>query len=204
MSRSRRRRRHVLVLFVPLVVAAAVAGAVVARGGGVLAVRTTADSASPLSASYQAVTNWGDGYTGQYTITNGGTADVSGWTLAFRLPSGTSLSSLWNGSATVSGGQVTVTNDGWDATVAAGGSVTVGFVTSATGQAGAPTDCTIDGVACQAGGSGAATSPAATASPTPSAQRLPVGLRVAHPQRLAVPRHIEFAVGLQCRVRPLR
>jgi Cellulose binding domain len=81
---------------------------------------------------------------------------VSGWTLAFRLPSGTSLSSRWNGSYpdtnTGNGGQVTVTNDGWDATVTAGGSVTVGFVTGATGQAGAPTGCTIDGVACQAGG----------------------------------------------------
>ena len=44
MSRSRG-RRHVLVLFLPLVVAAAVAVAVVTRGGGVLAVRTTADSA---------------------------------------------------------------------------------------------------------------------------------------------------------------
>ena len=96
------------------------AGAVVAHRGGVLAVRTTADSASPLGASYQAVTSWGSGYTGQYTITNSGTADASGWTLAFTLPSGTSLSSLWNGSAAVSGGQVTVTNDSWDATVKAG------------------------------------------------------------------------------------
>ncbi len=60
MSRSHRRRsRHVLVLFAPLVVAAAVAGVAAARGGGVLAVRTTADSAGPLSASYQAVTSWG-------------------------------------------------------------------------------------------------------------------------------------------------
>ena len=179
MARSHRRRsRHVLVLLVPLVVAAAVAGAVVARGGGALAVRTTADSASPLSASYQAVTTWGNGYTGQYTITNGGTSGVSGWTLAFRLPSGTSLSSLWNGSYTVTnttgpGDQVTVTSDGWDATVTPGGSVTVGFVTSATGQAGAPTGCTIDGVACQAGGSTAPASPAATASPTPSGSATP-------------------------------
>ena len=177
MSRSRRPRRHVLFWFLPLAVAAAVAGAVVARGGGVLSVRTTADSASLLSASYQAVTNWGSGYTGQYTITNSGTADASGWTLAFTLPSGTSLSSLWNGSDAVSGGRVTVTNDSWDATVRAGGSVTVGFVTSSTGQAGAPTNCTINGVACQAVGPGTPTSPAATASataaPSPSAPASP-------------------------------
>lgn len=172
MSRSHR-RRSVLVLSLPLVLAAAVAGAVAARGGGVLAVRTTADSASPLSASYQTVTDWGNGYTGQYTITNGGSSDVSGWTLAFRLPSGTSLSSLWNGSDTDNGEQVTVTNDGWDATVPAGGSVTVGFVTSATGQAGVPTDCTIDGVACQASGATAPASPVGTASPAPSGSATP-------------------------------
>lgn len=181
MSRSGRPRRHVLFWCLPLVVAAAVAGAVAARGGGTLAVRDTADTASPLNASYRAVTTWDDGYTGQYTITNSGAADVTGWTLVFQLPSGTSLSSLWNGSYTVthpgthpgSGGQVTVTNDGWDATVKAGGSVTVGFVTSATGQAGAPTDCTINGVACQAGDSGTPTSPAATASPAPPASASP-------------------------------
>jgi Cellulose binding domain len=173
MSRSRRPRRHVLFWCLPLLVAAAVAAAVVARSGGVLAVRDTADSASPLSASFQAVTSWDNGYTGQYTITNNGTAGVPGWTLAFRLPAGTSLSSLWNGSYTDSGGQVTVTSDGWDATVKAGGSVTVGFVTSSGGQAGPPSDCTINGVACQAGASGAPTSPATTASPAPSASTSP-------------------------------
>jgi hypothetical protein len=177
MSRSGRPRRHVVFWCLPLAVAAAVAGAVVARGGGALAVRDSADSASSLTASFQAVTSWDDGYTGHYTITNNGTAGVSGWTLAFRLPAGTSLASLWNGSYTASytgsGGQVTVTNDGWDATVQAGGSVTVGFVTSASGQAGAPADCTINGVACQAGGSGTPTSPATTASATPSASTSP-------------------------------
>jgi Cellulose binding domain len=170
MSRSRRPRRHVLLWCWPAAAVAAVAAAFLARGGpGVTAVRTAAaDSASPLSASYQAVTSWGSGYTGQYTITNGGTADVTGWTLAFRLPAGTTLSSLWNGSYTGNGGQVTVTNDGWDATVSAGGSVTVGFVTSSPGQAGAPGDCTINGLPCQGGAPGTATSPAATASPAAS------------------------------------
>src|SRR5262245_29257905 len=76
----------------PLAAGLTVAGAVTlafAGSGGPQAVSTAADSGGALSASYQTVTSWGTGYTGQFTITNGGAAAVSGWTLAFRLPSGT-------------------------------------------------------------------------------------------------------------------
>jgi hypothetical protein len=128
-----------------------------------------ADSAGTLDASYQAGTSWGTGYDGQYTITNAGSAAVTGWALGFTLPSGTSLSSLWNGSYTGNGGQVTVTSDSWDATISPGSSVTVGFVTKSSGQAGQPADCTINGAACQ-GGTAASPSAAPTgASPTTAA-----------------------------------
>ena len=95
MSRSRRRhtRGRVLLWVAPLAAAAAVAAAAVVialPSQAVVAVRTDADSASPLEASYQAVNSWGTGYTGQYTITNAGTAAVTGWTLTFQLPDGTS------------------------------------------------------------------------------------------------------------------
>jgi hypothetical protein len=169
MSRSRRRRTRgrVLLWITPLAAAAAVAAVVIALPSqAVVSVRTEADSASPLEASYQAVTSWGTGYTGQYTITNAGTAAVTGWTLAFQLPDGTSVSSLWNGSYTDDTGQVTVTSDSWDATIQPGGSVSVGFVTSSSGQAGQPADCLINGASCQAGGS---PGPSATASTAPSA-----------------------------------
>src|ERR1700722_4077214 len=79
---------------------AAIATAVIAHGG-TQNFRNAADSAAApggvLTATYKPVTNWSTGYTGQYTITNNGTSAVSGWTLSFQLPSGTSLSSLWNG-----------------------------------------------------------------------------------------------------------
>ena len=79
-----------------------------------MSIAAVADSASPLAASYQAGTSWGTGYSGQYMITDPGTAAVSGWTLGFQLPAGTSISSLWDGSYTDDGGQVTVTSDSWD------------------------------------------------------------------------------------------
>ena len=170
-SRSRRRpaRGRVLLWTAPIAAAAAaVTAAIVVAlpNEGPLSIRTEADSTSPLAVSYQAGTSWGTGYDGQYTITNSGTSSVSGWTLGFRLPAGTSISSLWDGSYTDDGGLVTVTSDGWDAAVAPGESVAVGFVTASAGQAGQPSDCTVNGAACQGG---AAPSPSSTASPAPSA-----------------------------------
>jgi hypothetical protein len=170
-SRSRRRpaRGRVLLWVAPLAAAAAAVTAVVVialPNEGPLSIAAVADSASPLAASYQAGTGWGTGYSGQYTITNPGTTAVSGWTLGFQLPDGTSISSLWDGSYTDDGGRVTVTSDSWDSTIQPGGSVSVGFVTTSTGQAGQPSGCTINGASCQAG---TAPSPSATASAAPSA-----------------------------------
>jgi len=140
---------------------AVVMAAVLAAGGGTAAVLAASGGAGPsLTVSYQTTSSWGTGYTGLYTITNSGSAATAGWTLGFQLPAGGSLTSLWNGADSVSGGQVTVTNAGWDGVISPGGSAQVGLVVE--GSATAPGDCTIDGAACQAGGTG-------TASPTPSA-----------------------------------
>jgi hypothetical protein len=172
MSRSRRYRRRSLPRFLLLAGTAAVAAIVVAAAliahlGRPQALSTAADSGSALTASYQTVTSWGTGYTGQFTITNGGSSAVSGWTLDFTLPSGTSLSSLWDGSYTDSGGQVTVTSDSWDADIAPGGTASVGFVTAAAGTAGQPGSCTINGAPCD-GGPAPVSSPTAPASPAPA------------------------------------
>jgi Cellulose binding domain len=175
-SRRRTARGRALLWITPLAAAAAVTAAVVVAlpHAGALSLRTDADSATPLEASYQAGSNWGTGYSGQYTITNGGSAAVTGWTLSFTLPTGTTLTSLWDGSYTDKAGQVTVTSDSWDATVAPGGTATVGFETESSGTAGQPTDCTINGASCQGG---AAPSPSATATasaaPSPSASSTP-------------------------------
>jgi hypothetical protein len=179
MSRSRRRR--VPLRPVPLTAAAVTAAAVAAvaaiavhavPNGSAVTLHDAADSAAPLQASYQAGASWGTGYSGQYTITNAGTSAVTSWTLAFTLPQGTSLTSLWDGSYTDNGGQVTVTSDSWDATVSPGGTVTVGFETESSGTAGQPSGCTINGTAC-AGGSAPGSSPTAaaptTAAPTTAA-----------------------------------
>jgi hypothetical protein len=181
MSRSRRRRgplRPVL-LTAGLVASAAVVASVVlvAHGDPGVTVHDAANSVAPMKASYQPGDNWGSGYSGQYTITNAGTASATGWTLAFTLPNGTTLASLWNGSYTDKGGHVTVTNDDWDATLKPGVTVTVGFEAKASGKAGQPAGCTINGTACQAGAAGTAGTPAANASSAPAASPTPTPSR---------------------------
>jgi hypothetical protein len=179
MSRSRRHR--VLLRPVPLtaaavtVAAAAVTAAVlVAPNDPSVTVHDAADSGTQLQASYQPGPSWGAGYSGQYTITNPGTSAVTGWTLGFTLPEGTALTSLWDGSYTDDGGQVTVTDDSWDATIAPGGTVSVGFVTHSGSQAGQPASCTINGAPCQESGPSpvstatASGAPSESPSPTPS------------------------------------
>ena len=173
MSRSRRRRvqlRPVPLLTAAVAVAATAATVafLVSPNGSGVTLHDAANSTPPLAATFQAISSWDTGYTGQYTITNPGTSAVSGWKLAFALPKGTSLTSLWNGSYTDSGGAVTVTNDSWDATVGPGKTVTVGFETESSGTPGKPAGCTINGTSCQAGGGGQVASPTASSAPSVS------------------------------------
>ncbi|MFF3607350.1 cellulose binding domain-containing protein [Streptomyces sp. NPDC002463] len=165
---SHRRRTSTRTKVVGAIVAAAVVG------GAAFALTGTAQAAA-VGAAYTRTSSWTGGYTGQYVVTNETTATQSDWTLEFDLPAGTTIGSLWNGEHTVSGSHVTVKPASWNRQLAPGQSVTVGFVTSAAGQAGDPVDCLINKAACSAGGatptpSGRPTEqPTATASPKPTA-----------------------------------
>ncbi|WP_026252179.1 cellulose binding domain-containing protein [Streptomyces sp. PsTaAH-124] len=142
-------------------VAAAVAG------GGVFLFTATAQAAG-TGAAYTRTSDWSTGYTAQYVVTNNSGSAERVWTLEFDLPSGTKLGSLWNGEAAVSGQHVTVKPAKWDtAGLAAGQSVTVGFVVDGTGE---PTGCRIDGAACSADGGA---TPQPSGRPTQSASPAP-------------------------------
>ncbi|WP_329459455.1 cellulose binding domain-containing protein [Streptomyces sp. NBC_01497] len=125
-------------------------GAVVAAGvigAAGFAIAGTAQAAS-TGATYTKTASWDGGYTGQYVITNSTDKAVSGWTLEFDLPAGTTVSSLWNGTRTISGQHVTVKPESWNKDLAPGASVTVGFVTSSAGKPADPTSCLINSTKC--------------------------------------------------------
>ncbi|RSN48649.1 sugar hydrolase, partial [Streptomyces sp. WAC 04229] len=141
MTRTHRRRVSGRNKAIGTVVAAAVAG------GGALLFTSTAQAA-PVGAVYTKTSEWANGYTAQYVVTNGSGEAKPDWTLEFDLPGGTKLRSLWNAESKVSGQHVTATPPKWDTDgLKAGESVTVGFVVNGTDE---PTGCLVDDAECSA------------------------------------------------------
>jgi hypothetical protein len=103
------------------------------------------------------------------TIQNTGTTAWTSWTLTWTFANGQTVSSLWNGVETQSGANVTVKNESYNGSVAAGGSVTgVGFNGTWNGTTNAvPTSFAVNGVTCGAALTATTTTLAAsTTTPT--------------------------------------
>jgi Glycosyl hydrolase family 12/Cellulose binding domain len=85
------------------------------------------------------------------TIDNTGTTAISSWTLTWTFANGQTITQLWNGSATQSGSNVTVTNLSYNGSIPAGGSYNgVGFNGTWNGSLNsAPTNFAVNGTACQ-------------------------------------------------------
>ncbi|GAA2624520.1 cellulose binding domain-containing protein [Dactylosporangium fulvum] len=113
--------------------------------------------AAPATASFVRTSSWGTGYEAKYTITNGTTSTINGWTVAFDLPSGTAISSSWDANRTGTTGRVTFTNS-WNGTIPPGGTASFGFVASGNGD---PANCTFNGASCAGG-----TNPGTPSAPT--------------------------------------
>ncbi|MFF9483432.1 cellulose binding domain-containing protein [Streptomyces sp. NPDC014676] len=148
----------------------AVTAAAVAGGGAFLFTSTA--QAAGVGAAYTRTSEWSTGYTAQYVVTNNSGERNQDWKLEFDLPAGTELGSLWNAESSVSGRHVTVRSATWDTDgLAAGESVTVGFVAKGTGD---PTGCLVDGAKC---GTDSAPTPEPsgrpTDAPTPTTQPTP-------------------------------
>ncbi|WP_328900282.1 cellulose binding domain-containing protein [Streptomyces sp. NBC_00441] len=163
------------------VIGSVVAAAVI--GGTVFALTGTAQ-ASAVGAAYTRTSGWTGGYTGQYVVTNDTGSAKTDWTLEFDLPAGTKLSSLWNGEHTVSGDHVTVRPTSWNKQLAAGQSVTVGFVTASDGTAADPTGCLIDGATCSVDPDA---TPEPSGRPTESATPTPTATPTEKPTESATP-----------------
>jgi xyloglucan-specific endo-beta-1,4-glucanase len=135
--------------------------------------------AAGCSVTYTVASQWGSGFTGDVKVRNTGGAAVDGWKLGFAFPAGQRVASGWNGVWSQSGSAVTVTDSGWNKTIAAGAQVTLGFNGTWSGGNPAPAAFTLNGVACA--GSTPVTSPSvpssatatksATASPSASASK---------------------------------
>ncbi|WP_306207580.1 cellulase family glycosylhydrolase [Actinoplanes sp. RD1] len=124
--------------------------AIMSAAGG--AQPTTPPPSTPAPAGTcrvtSAVSAWNTGLTNSVTITNTGTAAVTGWTLVFTLAAGQTFVSGWSAAFTPAGATVTAADAGYNATLAPGGSATIGYQASHTGNAAAPTGFKLNGTAC--------------------------------------------------------
>jgi cellulase/cellobiase CelA1 len=91
---------------------------------------------------------WNSGFTASVHITNRGTSAIDGWTLAFTLPSGQSITSGWNATYTGTSGAITARNVSFNGPLAAGGSADIGFQATHTGNTDKPASFTLNGVPC--------------------------------------------------------
>lgn len=96
-----------------------------------------------LSARYAVKDSWSGGYSAELTIT--ATRTVQGWSAVLTLPAGVDVSTSWEADYRQDGRTLTLTPKSWNATVAAGSSITIGFQASGSGQ---PTACAVNGIAC--------------------------------------------------------
>jgi chitinase len=130
------RRRLSAVLFVLLL---AVVGGLLPSGAALAAGET---------AVFVKTSDWGSGWEGKYTITNGGTAAISGWRVEFDLPAGSTLGSYWDALLTSSGNHHTFTNRDYNGSLAPGASASFGFLVSGSGT---PQNCRVNGADCGGG-----------------------------------------------------
>jgi hypothetical protein len=90
------------------------------------------------------------------TINNTGTIAWPTWTLTWTFANGQAIESLWGGTLTQSGGNVTVVAESYDGSIAPGGNTSqVGFNATWNGVTNAvPTNFAINGTTCSGSGSG--------------------------------------------------
>jgi cellulase/cellobiase CelA1 len=95
-----------------------------------------------------AVNAWSTGLVDNITITNTGTSAINGWSLRFTLASGQTITSGWSATYSPATGQVTATNVSYNASIPPGGSTTIGFQASHSGNDAAPSGFTLNGSVC--------------------------------------------------------
>jgi len=81
---------------------------------------------SACTAGYRIVSQWQGGFQGEVTVTAGATA-LTGWRISWAFANGQTITQVWGGRNTPSGGTQNVTNETWNGSLTAGASTVFGF-----------------------------------------------------------------------------
>ncbi|HEU5355598.1 MAG TPA: non-reducing end alpha-L-arabinofuranosidase family hydrolase [Actinocrinis sp.] len=147
-------------------VAAAAAITLAAAGLSVMAV-TSAQAASGCQVSYTISSQWPGGFGANVTVINLG-SPISSWKLSWSFTAGQSIQTLWNGSYTQSGGNVTVTNLSYNGSIGSGANTSFGFNGAWNGSNPIPTAFTLNGTVCTGSVTSASPTPTPSTTSTPS------------------------------------
>jgi len=112
-----------------------------------------AANAAGVTAAFTKVSDWGTGFEGKVTITNGTTSSLSTWTVALDFPSGYTITSTWDATHASSGVTHTFTPPSWAGPLAPGATATFGF-NGSPGNFPGITACRLNGGSCTGGGGG--------------------------------------------------
>jgi hypothetical protein len=97
---------------------------------------------------YTLNSSWPGGFTAQVVIDNTGTTTINGWSLTFTFPGDEQITSNFNGGASQTGENATLTNASYNGTIAPGASITDGFQGTWTNSHANPTAFTLNGTTC--------------------------------------------------------
>jgi chitinase len=103
------------------------AGATLARAQAVGTIKDTVAPPATGDFQFQVTNDWGSGFQGQIVIHNNRPSNIVNWKLDFDFAH--AISSIWNAQlVSHTGNHYTLTNAGYNSTIAPGATVTIGFV----------------------------------------------------------------------------
>jgi endoglucanase len=140
---------------------------------------TNAYAQSPsCQVTYTKTWEGGNGFGANIAITNNGPAITNGWTLLFSFPNGQRLQNGWPVAFTQPAGSAQMTvasNAAWNQSIGSGATFTVGFNGTFSGTNNSPTAFTLNGTACNGGGTPTNPPPTVSLTAPTSGQSFPTG-----------------------------
>ncbi|MFG1867055.1 cellulose binding domain-containing protein [Micromonospora arborensis] len=113
---------------------------------------TGSPASGACTVRFTTANDWGNGYIGGVEIINNGISAINGWTLTWTWPTGwQQVSSGWSATWEQVGTAVRVTPTDDNRQIAAGGSVSAGFVGAYSGPNVLPAAFTLNGTVCATG-----------------------------------------------------
>jgi Glycosyl hydrolase family 62/Cellulose binding domain len=160
-------------------------------GTATVIIAMPAQAAVGCQVGYAVTNQWSGGFGTNVSVANLGDP-VTSWRLTWTFTAGQTITQLWNGSATQSGAQVTVTNASYNGSIPTGGSTSFGFNGSWNNTTNpVPTSFALNGTTCTGGTTTPPTTTPPTTTPpatTPPSGTLPSSFRWSSSSALIAPK----------------